>query len=100
MYSTPYNVYGVDAPVFNGICIIVWRCPSDSLLTFLYTISCKIIKPCMRVQSGMVQCHIPYLGHYDLLFTFKSIHQRQILFGPYLKYCFMQDQQTLPVDTS
>jgi len=35
----------------------------------LYTVSCIIIIPCMKVRLGMVVYHIPLLGHCDLLFT-------------------------------
>jgi len=33
----------------------------------------------MQVQPGMVQCRIPYLGHYDLLFTFRSTSKENLV---------------------
>jgi len=35
----------------------------------------------MQVQPGMVQCHVPYLDHYDLLFTFHSTSKENLVQG-------------------
>jgi len=35
----------------------------------------------MQVQPGMAQCHIPYLGHFDLLFTFLSTSKEKYCLG-------------------
>jgi len=54
----------------------------------------RINKHCMQVQPGIVQCRVPYLGHFDLLFTFHSKSKENLVWVIYIKYRFMHDHQT------
>jgi len=59
----------------------------------------RTTKYCMQVQSGMVDkaYHIYVTVTY---FSHLNLHQGTILSGLYLKYCFMQDDQTLHACTN
>jgi len=46
-------------------------------------LNAKYTKHCMQVQLGILQFSIPYLGHYDLLFTFRSTSEENLVWVMY-----------------
>jgi len=37
----------------------------------------------MQAQPGRMQCRVPHLGHYDLLFTFRSTSKENLVWVIY-----------------
>jgi len=37
----------------------------------------------MQVQSGILQCRVPYLGHYDRIFTFCTTSEENLVWVIY-----------------